>query len=62
MGDYCDACEYDWTNRHGDMTCPFNILYWHFLDRHRRRLQKNPRLGMMYRTWERMDSKEKKRF
>ncbi len=34
--------------------CPFNSLYWDFLHRHRTRLQKNPRVGMMYRTWDRM--------
>jgi deoxyribodipyrimidine photolyase-related protein len=60
MSDYCDTCEYDWKQRHGDMACPFNSLYWDFFNRHRRRLQKNPRVGMMYRTWDRMDSKEKK--
>ena len=60
MSDYCDTCEYDWKRRHGNMACPFNSLYWDFFDRHRRRLQKNPRVGMMYRTWDRMDSKEKK--
>jgi len=61
MSDYCDTCEYDWKRRHGDMACPFNSLYWDFFNRHRRRLQKNPRVGMMYRTWDRMDSGEKKR-
>jgi deoxyribodipyrimidine photolyase-related protein len=61
MSDYCDTCEYDWKQRHGEMACPFNSLYWDFFTRHRRRLQKNPRLGMMYRTWDRMDSKERKR-
>ncbi|MEJ2164625.1 MAG: cryptochrome/photolyase family protein [Desulfobacterales bacterium] len=61
MSDYCDACEYDWNRRHGDNACPFNSLYWHFFNRHRSRLQKNPRVAMMYRTWDRMDDKEKKK-
>ena len=60
MSDYCDGCEYDWKQRHGDMACPFNSLYWDFFNRHRQRLQKNPRVGMMYRTWDRMDRTEKK--
>jgi deoxyribodipyrimidine photolyase-related protein len=60
MSDYCDTCAYDWKLRHGDLACPFNSLYWDFFNRHRERLQKNPRVGMMYRTWDRMDSKEKK--
>jgi deoxyribodipyrimidine photolyase-related protein len=60
MSDYCDSCHYNWKRRHGDMACPFNSLYWNFFERHRLRLQKNPRVGMMYRVWDRMDSREKK--
>ena len=56
MSDYCETCEYGWQKRHGDMACPFNSLYWEFLARHRKRLQKNPRVAMMYRVWDRMDT------
>jgi deoxyribodipyrimidine photolyase-related protein len=61
MSDYCETCDYDWKKRHGDMACPFNSLYWNFFVRHRRRLGKNARVAMMYRTWDRMDKNEKKR-
>jgi deoxyribodipyrimidine photolyase-related protein len=60
MSDYCDSCHYNWKQRHGDMACPFNSLYWNFFEAHRPLLQKNPRVGMMYRVWDRMDSREKK--
>ena len=60
MSDYCETCDYNWKKRHGDMACPFNSLYWNFYARHRRRLKKNARVAMMYRTWDRMDSDEKK--
>jgi deoxyribodipyrimidine photolyase-related protein len=60
MSDYCNTCEYDWKRRYGPMACPFNSLYWDFFYRHRARLQKNPRVAMMYRTWDRMDSRERK--
>jgi deoxyribodipyrimidine photolyase-related protein len=60
MSDYCDSCEYQWKQRHGDMACPFNSLYWNFFERHRPLLQKNPRVGMMYRVWDRMKGLEKK--
>ena len=43
------------------MACPFNSLYWAFHNRHRQRLQKDPRIGMIYRTWDRMDKEEEKR-
>ncbi|MDA8855742.1 cryptochrome/photolyase family protein, partial [Alphaproteobacteria bacterium] len=29
-------------------------LYWDFLDRHREKLGNNPRLGMIYRTFDKM--------
>jgi deoxyribodipyrimidine photolyase-related protein len=60
MSNYCESCQYDWKKRHGAKACPFNSFYWAFFDRHRRRLQKNPRVAMMYRTWDRMQAEEKK--
>ena len=43
------------------MACPFNSLYWSYIERHRRLLGKNARVAMMYRVWDRMDKDEKKR-
>jgi deoxyribodipyrimidine photolyase-like uncharacterized protein len=37
-----------------------NSFYWAFFNRQRPRLHKNPRVAMMYRTWDRMQAKEKK--
>ena len=50
MSNYCQSCHYRVTEKHGEQACPFNYLYWHFLDRHRDKLHGNPRLGMPYRT------------
>jgi deoxyribodipyrimidine photolyase-related protein len=55
MSDYCRGCAYDVRKRTGTGACPFNLLYWHFLDRHRTRFEMNPRMAQMYRTWDRMD-------
>lgn len=55
MSDYCGSCQYSVKARTGDGACPFNLLYWHFLTRHRERFQGNPRMARMYRTWDRMD-------
>ncbi|MCX7567814.1 cryptochrome/photolyase family protein [Sulfitobacter sp. F26169L] len=60
MSDYCKGCAYKVSQKTGEGACPFNTLYWHFLDRHRDRFSGNPRMGNMYRTWERMDEDKRK--
>ena len=55
MSDYCKGCAYKVSVKTGKDACPFNLLYWHFLDRHRARFSNNARMGNMYRTWDRMD-------
>ncbi|MEI4473524.1 cryptochrome/photolyase family protein [Frigidibacter sp. MR17.24] len=55
MSDYCGGCAYRVQDRSGPDACPFNLLYWQFLDRHRDRFAANPRMGNIYRTWDRMD-------
>jgi deoxyribodipyrimidine photolyase-related protein len=54
MGDHCKACAYDAKARTGDTACPFNALYWDFFSRHQTLLDRNPRLGMVYRNLEKM--------
>jgi deoxyribodipyrimidine photolyase-related protein len=61
MSDYFQDCHYDYRARYGQRACPFNSLYWDFLDRHRPKLKKNPRVAMMYRTWDRKDVGEKEK-
>lgn len=55
MSDHCRACAYEVKDKTGSSACPFNTLYWHFLDRHRARFARNPRMAQMYRTWDRME-------
>jgi deoxyribodipyrimidine photolyase-related protein len=55
MSDYCGGCAYRVKDRTGPKACPFNLLYWDFLMRHRDRFSGNPRMAQMYRTWDRMD-------
>ena len=55
MSDYCGGCAYDVKQKTGEGACPFNLLYWAFMERHRERFEKNPRMAQMYRTWDRMD-------
>ena len=60
MSDYCGACDYRIKESIGKMACPFNALYWHFLDRNRTLLGSNARMGMMYRVWDKMDAARRK--
>jgi deoxyribodipyrimidine photolyase-related protein len=59
MSNYCKNCSYKVTQKNGDNACPFNYLFWDFLIRNRSKLEKNPRIGMMYRTFDKMDSDKK---
>ena len=54
MSDYCGRCRYDVKKRVGEDACPFNALYWDFIARNERRLARNPRMAMAYRTWDKM--------
>ena len=61
MSDHCGACAYKVAVKVGPGACPFNLLYWHFLLRHRERFAKNPRMAQMYRTWEKMNEDHRAR-
>ncbi|WP_018981767.1 cryptochrome/photolyase family protein [Salinimonas chungwhensis] len=54
MSDYCKNCGYSVTKKTGEKACPFNYLYWRFLDAHKAKLKGNPRMGLVYKSYERM--------
>ncbi|WP_417473198.1 cryptochrome/photolyase family protein [Leisingera sp.] len=54
MSDHCAGCLYDVKQKTGPDACPFNPLYWDFLLRNADKLNQNPRLRQVYRTWDRM--------
>lgn len=59
MSNYCDNCTYKPSQKSGPDACPLNYLYWDFLARHRNQLASNHRLGMMYRTYDKMSDEAK---
>jgi len=59
MSDYCSDCRYSVSKKTGEDACPFNSLYWYFMDRHRDRLANNYRVGRIYSTWDRMGDDKK---
>ena len=59
MGDHCANCRYKVSERTAEDACPFNALYWDFLMRNEDKLGGNPRMRMMYRNVERLESSDK---
>ncbi len=59
MSHYCKDCHYSYKDKTGAKACPFNSLYWDFYDRHEDKLAKNPRIGMAYRLWNKMEAEKK---
>ena len=59
MSNYCSTCKYDVKERIGPTACPFNSLYWHFIDRNADMLKGNNRMSMIYRNLEKMDKNTK---
>lgn len=59
MSDYCKSCHYNVKEKTSEDACPFNSLYWDFMIRHRERFERNPRIGMVYRSWDKFDEATK---
>ena len=59
MSDYCKDCHYSVKERYSEQACPFNSLYWHFMQRHSEKFSNNPRTAMAYRSWDKMDQEVK---
>ena len=48
MSNYCGECKYNVKEKISADACPFNSLYWNFLDDKRNQLENNFRMKMMY--------------
>jgi len=60
MSNFCKNCSYNPKQRTGEDACPFNALYWNFLDRNREKFAGNHRMGMMMKNLDRIDADELK--
>jgi deoxyribodipyrimidine photolyase-related protein len=58
MSNYCKSCSYNNKKRLGYDACPFNSLYWNFLDDKRGLLKNNNRMGMMFNLLQKINPKE----
>lgn len=60
MSDCCGDCAYDPKSTTGDGACPFNALYWDFVDRTRKSLDRNPRMKLIQRAWEKRSASDRR--
>ena len=51
QGNHCAQCPYDPAKTTGEGACPYNSLYWRFIDRHSEYLTKNARMGLILGNW-----------
>jgi deoxyribodipyrimidine photolyase-related protein len=58
MSTYCKGCRYDVKQRTGPEACPFNSLYWDFLDRHADSLRRNPRMTLVMKQLQKLPEAE----
>ena len=56
MSNHCKACRYDPAQSTGEAACPLTSLYWDFLMRHEKLLQKNPRMALQLKNLNRLDA------
>ena len=59
MGDHCANCYYSKSKKTGEKACPFNSLYWNFIDRHEKEFAKNRRMAMMVASWRKRKTEDK---
>ncbi|MBD2189164.1 cryptochrome/photolyase family protein [Pseudanabaena mucicola] len=59
MSNCCSQCQYDVKEKVGDKACPFNYLYWHFVDQHRESFAENGRVSLMVNSYNKKTEVEK---
>jgi deoxyribodipyrimidine photolyase-related protein len=59
MSNYCSGCHYNHKEKTTENACPFNALYWHFLESQSEKLRKNPRMSMPYRILDKMTDSDR---
>ena len=58
MSNNCAKCHYNVKDKFGDKACPFNTLYWNFLDEKKEYFKGNQRMGMMLNLLKKIDPEE----
>ena len=59
QSNYCQHCRYDPKQMTGSGACPFNSLYWRFVDKHEQRFAGNPRMSLVIANWRKRAARDK---
>ncbi len=60
QGNHCAQCRYRPDRVTGEGACPYNSLYWAFLERHKEGFGNNPRMALALKNWERKPAGEQR--
>ena len=58
MSNYCKDCHYKVSKKTEEDACPFNALYWNFLDNKREHFKNNQRMAMMMSILDKMNNEK----
>lgn len=58
MSNYCGSCHYNVKDKLGEKACPFNSLYWNFLDDKKEHFKNNQRMAMMLNLLHKIPAEE----
>ena len=61
MSDYCKNCSYSVTKKNGENACPFNYLYWNFVDKQRETFNDSGRVNFMVNMFDNKKTEEEKK-
>jgi deoxyribodipyrimidine photolyase-related protein len=60
MSDYCKDCSYSVTMKTGEKACPFNYLYWNFVDQQRETFNNSGRVHFMVNMFDKKKSEDER--
>lgn len=61
MSDYCAGCRFDPDQKTGPEACPYNYLYWDFINRHADRFEENQRMRAIVAGWRKRSSADQEK-
>jgi len=59
QGNHCTQCKYNPAKTTGEGACPYNSLYWRFIDKHSDYLENNARMGLILANWRKKSPSER---